>query len=365
MEFFSFLNPVKIQKTPSTYKFSFRAKVITLWIAAAVLALFLFRFSSVLPVFIWAAVTAYLFNPIITFFTEKTRFPRAIWILILYVLLFILTFFILKSVAPLISNEIADLLSGSLDDPRTFLGKIASQGNVSLLGIDINLKHQVILFSSWLKSQIPMQLFPLFFGAVEKMILLLIYLMVTFYLILDSGKFVTLLKRIIPVPYRQEIFDLLENTNITLGAYIRAQVVLIIIMSIASFVVLSVLQIKYAYLLSTGTGILEVIPIAGPILATTIVATVALFQTGTAFGISNGALAVIIVICYFVLRQLEDYFIIPNVVSKFVKVHPVLALFALMVGGSVGGVLGLFLAIPSAAIIMVFSSYIYKKLTED
>ncbi len=365
MEFFDFLSPAKTSRNASTFKFSFRAKIITLWVIIGIVILFLLRFSRILPVFIWAAVTAYLFNPVITFFSEKTKTSKVLWILILYILLSLLVFWALKSLFPLISNEITDLVSGSLDDPNTFLGKIAAQGNVSFLGLDINLKDQVSIFSNWIKVQFPLQVFPIFFSAVEKLVYLLVYFVITFYLILDSEKYIILLKRIIPIPYRQEIFDLLENINLTLGAYIRAQVVLIFIMSVISFIALTILKVKYALILSMTTGILEVIPIAGPIIATIIAAMVALFQVETPFGISNGMLVAVVIATYFGLRQLEDYFVIPNVVSKFVKVHPVVAIFALMVGGTVGGVLGLFLAIPTAAIIIVFSGYLYKKLTEE
>ena len=365
MEFFNFLNPERPQKNPSTFKFSSRAKIITLWVTIAIICLFLARYARILPVFVWAAVTAYLFNPVITFLSKKTKLPRAAWIIILYIFLGILTFWALKAFLPLLSIEMTDLLSGSLDDPNTFLGRIAAQGTISIIGFDINLKDQVIMFSSWLRAQVPAQLFPIFFGAIERMVSLLIFLVVTFYLILDSEKYIILFKRIIPIPYRQEIFDLIENINFTLGAYIRAQVVLIFVMSVASFTALSILKIKYALIVSLATGILEVIPIAGPIIATTIAALVALFQVSTPFGISNAGLALIVIAIYFALRQLEDYFIIPNVVSKFVKVHPVVAIFSLIVGGSIGGVLGLFLAIPTAAIVIVFIGYIYRKLTED
>ncbi|HTY13667.1 MAG TPA: AI-2E family transporter [Candidatus Omnitrophota bacterium] len=365
MEFFDFLSPARTARNASTFKFSFRAKVITLWVVAAIVVLFLLRFSRILPVFVWAAVTAYLFNPIITFFSEKTKTSKVLWILILYILLIGLTFWAVRSLVPLISNEVSDLVSGSLDDPTTFLGRIASQGNISVLGLDISLKDQVALFSNWVKVQFPLQVFPIFFSAVEKLIYLLVYFVITFYLILDAEKYIILLKRIIPFPYRQEIVDLLQNINLTLGAYIRAQVVLIFVMSVISFLALSILRVKYALILSLATGVLEVIPIAGPISATVIAALVALFQVGTPFGISNAALALIVIAVYFGLRQLEDYFVIPNVVSKFVKVHPVVAIFSLMVGGTVGGILGLFLAIPTAAIVMVLSGYIYRKLIED
>ncbi len=365
MRLFNFLRPVQMQNNPSTYKFSLRAKIITLWIIAGIITIFLFRFAHVLPVFIWAAITAYLFNPLISFLTEKTRIPRFLWIIILYVVLGILIFGFVRSFYPLVSNEIFDLVSGSLNEPTTFLGKIASQGNLSLLGIDINFREQVQLFSNWVKTQFPLQALPLFFGAVERFVFLLVFFVVTFYFILESGSYVERFKAIIPHPYRQEISNLLEKINLTLGAYLRAQVILIIIMSAASFIILSILKIKYAVILSLMTGLLEIIPIAGPICATVIVTTVALFQTGTPFGISNASLSIIVIAAYFALRQLEDYFVIPNVVSRFVKVHPVIAVFFLMVGGTIGGVLGLFLAIPTAAILKVFSEYLYLKLIED
>jgi predicted PurR-regulated permease PerM len=365
MELFDFLSPARPKKNQSTFKFSVNAKIITLWIIIVLAIAFLFRFSGALSVFIWAATAAYLFNPVVNYFSEKTRSSRAVWIVVLYVLLGIVVFWAVKALLPLIANELSDLASGSLDDPATFLGLVAAQGRVSFLGFDINLRHQAVMFAGWLRSQFPLHFLPIFFGAVERLVFLLIFLVVTFYLMLDSNKFVVLFKRIIPLPYRQEVSDLLENINLTLGAYIRAQVILIILMSVSSLVVLSVLRVKYAFLLSLATGLLEVIPIAGPIVATLIAAAVALFQAGTPFGLSNAALAGIVIVAYFALRQLEDYFIIPNVVSKFVKVHPVIAIFALIIGGSVGGVLGLFLAIPTASIFLVISGYLYRKLTEE
>jgi len=221
------------------------------------------------------------------------------------------------------------------------------------------------MLAGWVKDQLPMQAIPIFFGAVERLVFVIIYFIITFYFLLESGKYFATFSKLLPAKIRPEIVGLAERINSTLGAYIRAQVVLIIIMSSASFIVLSVLKIKYALILSLATGILEVIPIIGPICATTIVTTVALFQTATPFGISHVLLALLVIGSYFVLRQMEDYFIIPNIASRFVHVHPVIGIFALIVGGSIGGVLGLFLAIPTAAIIKVLLGYLYQKLTEE
>lgn len=365
MAIHKYFPPNTDQNSSSSFKFTFRAKITTLWILGGIIVAFVLYFAHILPVFIWAAITAYIFNPVASFFSDKTRIPRVLSIILLYIFLGILLFWGIKSFAPLLTTEVSDLVNGDLSQPTTVLGRIASLGNVSLFGIDLNLKEQVLVFSNWIKDQLPSQALPIFFGAVGKLVLLLIYFVVTFYLMLESGNYVERLKSIIPSPYRPEISELFKNINSTLGAYIRAQVVLIFIMSAASFIVLYLLKIRYAVILSIATGILEVIPIAGPICATAIASIVALFQVGTPFGISNAYLAILVIISYFALRQLEDYLIIPNIVSKFVSVHPLVAIFSLMVGGAMAGILGLFLAIPAAAVLKVFFEYLYRKLSEE
>ncbi len=350
--------------TPSTYKFSYRAKVVTLWVIAAACVLFLVQFSHLLPVFIWAAVAAYLFNPVITFLSERTRVHRFFFIVLLYILVGLLLFWAAREIVPLISHEIAELNDGSYSNGSTLVGQVAKQKTLSVMGSDIELKGVIHSVSSWVNMQFTSQALPLFFGAVERLVFLLVFFIITFYFLLQAGSYRKAFEDVIPEPYREEISGLIEKINFTLGAYIRAQVVLIIIMSSASFVVLSALKIKYAIILSIMTGVLEVIPIVGPISATVIVASMALLQSTAPYGLSNMVLALLVVIAYFVLRQLEDYFIIPNIAARFVKVHPVLGIFSLLVGGSVGGVLGLFLAIPTAAIIKVLFGYLHNKLVE-
>ena len=364
MKLFSFFSPSDNKPTESTFHFTVKAKVVALWVIIAIGTIFLFRFSKIIPIFIWASVSAYLFNPALSFVTARTRLPRIFWIVVLYLLLGLFLFLAVKAFLPLATNEITDLVNGSLDDPASLLGRIASQGNFSILGFDINVREQVQLFSTWIKTQTPMQALRFFFGAVQTLVFMVIYLIVTFYLLLESDTYLKRIEDLIPHPYKQELSDLFERINSTLGAYIRAQVILIVIMSAASFIVLAALKIKYAFILSLATGILEVIPVAGPILATAIATTVALFQSNVPYGLTNATFALIIIAAYFALRQFEDYFIIPNVVSRFVRVHPLIAIFALLVGGMIGGVLGLFLAIPTAAILKVITKYLYLKLTE-
>ncbi len=364
MKIFDWFSPAVFEEKASTYKFSDKAKVNTLWLMAAVLVLFLLVVSHVLPVFIWAAVAAYLFNPAITFISAKTKTRRSLSIILLYAIVAVIIFFSLKLIVPAISNEISDLASGNYDQTTSIIGRVAAQGQVVIFDIPINMKDLVGNISTWVASQISSEGLTIFFGAVERAILLLVFFVVTFYFLLDSEKYKDDFERMVPQPYRSEIAHLIEKGNMTLGAYIRAQIVLMLIMSIASFIVLSCLRIKYAGVLSIMTGVLEVIPVIGPICATVVVTIVALLQANNALGFSSIMLAVIVAAAYFILRQLEDYFVIPNVAARFVKVNPVVGIFALLVGGGFWGILGLFLAIPTAAIIKVIFGYLHNKIVE-
>jgi hypothetical protein len=133
-------------------------------------------------------------------------------------------------------------------------------------------------------------------------------------------------------------------------------------MSVASFIMLSILSVQYAVIVALATGVLELIPLIGPWAAGAIAVTVALLQDGTPFGWSHLTLAIVVAIGYFALRQMEDAFVIPLVIGRIVHLHPLLVIFVIVVGTSLGGVLGLILAVPIAAVIKILASYFYGKL---
>lgn len=352
------------KKGQTSLTFSKWGSIITLWVIAAFSIVILFLGRQYLGSFLIAGITAYIFNPLISFCASKTKVPRIWWILLLYILLGILLFLVIRGVFPLIKNEIIDLASGSPNQPNTFLGRLSSQGTIQLPGFTIDLKVQVSNFTEWLTNQVLNNTANVLYKVFDTFIHFIIFLMITFYLLLDMEKFIRQTIRIIPQPYRREVWQIGLQINRTLGAYIRGLVVLIIIMSVASFCALQALGVRYALVLSLATGILEAAPLLGPILATILAATVALFQPQVAYGLNNITLVIIVISIYFVLRQLEDYFIIPNVVGQFVHVHPALAIFALILGGHLGGAWGLFLAIPIAATLKVMVSYLYTKSIE-
>jgi hypothetical protein len=139
-------------------------------------------------------------------------------------------------------------------------------------------------------------------------------------------------------------------------------VILVVIMSTASYAALRILDVDYALSIAVATGFLELIPLIGPWTAGTIAVTIALLQDSAPYDWSNATLAIVVGITYFALRQLEDAFVIPLIIGRIVHLHPLLVIFVLVMGTTLGGVLGLIIAVPCAAVIKIVVSFFYAKL---
>jgi len=344
-------------------KFSPAAKSIILTIIALIL-FFILRFSGqIIHPFIWALITTYLFAPLIFFLEARTRIKRIFWILAVYFIIGLILYWALSYVTPIANKEISEMIGTEGLSGSSFLGQFAKIGSSNLLGYEINYREVIPKLQTWLREQISTFAVPVFFGFIERLILISAYLIITFYLLLDGEKYIRFFLLLFPAKYRRELTNVAKDINVTLGAYVRGQVILILIMSTASWLLLTSLKVHYSLVLCMATGILEVVPIIGPIIATTLAALVAFNQPTVAYGLTNIHLTLIVIIGYFVLRQIEDLIVIPNVVGKFIHVHPVVVLFALFVGARIGGVLGIFLALPVSAVLMVLFNYFYPKLT--
>ncbi|MBA3450752.1 MAG: AI-2E family transporter, partial [Chloroflexia bacterium] len=191
---------------------------------------------------------------------------------------------------------------------------------------------------------------------------LFIYLFSSFYLVVYGPRFLQFARDAINRRYHREYDRLMSDVNRTLGAYLRGQAILVIIMSTASYIALRILDIDYALSVAVATGFLELIPLIGPWTAGGIAVTIALFQPTAPFDWSNTTLAIVIGFIYFALRQLEDAFVIPLVIGRFVHLNPFVVLFVLVIGTSVAGPLGLILSVPLAAVLKIVVQFFHAKL---
>jgi predicted PurR-regulated permease PerM len=173
------------------------------------------------------------------------------------------------------------------------------------------------------------------------------------YMLIDGPNFFRYVLRFVPTEHRAHAEYLTIQIHQVLGRYLRGQLLLIVLMSTVTFLILEyAFNLPYALWIGILTGILEIIPVVGPITAGAIAATIGFSQGGA-------TQAAAIVIVYFVLRQLEDQLVMPIVVGRAVHIHPLVTIFAVLVGEKIAGVLGMILAVPIAATIKVVLDYAY------
>jgi predicted PurR-regulated permease PerM len=138
---------------------------------------------------------------------------------------------------------------------------------------------------------------------------------------------------------------LLLDMSKTIAAYIRAQITACLVIGIEVTLGLAIMGVDYAVLLGILAGILEFIPLAGPLIAALIIVSLtAIFSLKT---------AVIAAIFLAVLRIVHDYIVYPRIIGEGIKMPPILVIIAILAGAEVAGLLGIFLSIPVVGLLLV------------
>jgi predicted PurR-regulated permease PerM len=166
-----------------------------------------------------------------------------------------------------------------------------------------------------------------------------------FFLLKDAAGFRRIVLTTLPHRMRLRGHRLFEDMNATLAAYIRAQLIACLLVGSLCGLGFAALGLPYSMLLGVLAGVLEFIPLVGPLLLALIAATVGALHVPM--------LAVWTVTFLAVLRILEDYIVYPRLMGPGVRLHPLAVIVAVLAGAELDGVVGMFLAVPLVAIASV------------
>jgi predicted PurR-regulated permease PerM len=166
-----------------------------------------------------------------------------------------------------------------------------------------------------------------------------------FFLLKDADGFRRSAVSALPHRVRRRGYELLKEVNATLAAYIRAQLLACVLVGTLCGVGFAVLGVPYPVLLGVLAGILEFVPLIGPLVAAVVSALLA--------GLHAPLSALWVCAFLLVLRIVEDYVVYPRLIRHGVHLHPLAVIVAVLAGLELGGVAGVFLAIPAVAIVSV------------
>ena len=177
-----------------------------------------------------------------------------------------------------------------------------------------------------------------------------------FYLLKDREAAVEGFYSLLPADAQCHTRNVIAITNRVLGAYIRAQLTLGLVVGLLVFLGLFALGIKFSVLLAIVAGIFELVPVIGPLLG-------AIPGILVTLATSPGDIAWVVLL-YVVIQLVENALLVPRLQSQAVDIHPAVIMVILVIGSEAAGLFGVILAVPLAAVARDVFKYFYHEWGE-
>ncbi len=173
----------------------------------------------------------------------------------------------------------------------------------------------------------------------------MLIVILSFYLAVQEDGVGKFLKAIVPWKQEKYILGLWERSKTKIGLWMQGQLLLAAIIFVLVYLGLLLLGIENALLLAVLAGVLEIIPIFGPIIAGIPAVLIGFTQGGTSVALMVAGL-------FLIIQQFENQLIYPLVVKKVVGVPPMISILAILIGGELAGFLGVLISVPLATVII-------------
>lgn len=267
----------------------------------------------------------------------KNKIPRILAVIIVYLVMLGFFALVVYAIVPPLAQEI-QLIS---DNSIYYVNKLSTiTNNISTIQFQSqNVLEFISKYLGNISGSILNSITTVFGGAASAVTVMVL----SFYILLEHNSVEKIILAFIPKQHYKKSLQIYEKLNTKLGRWLRGQVLLGFIIGLASYIILTILGIKYALALAILAGMLEIVPIIGPILSGAIAVVIAYFTDASWWTI------VAIIISYIVIQQLEGHFLVPNIMGQAVGLSPVIIIIAIMIGSQLGGIIGAILAIPIAA----------------
>jgi predicted PurR-regulated permease PerM len=346
------------------YDWSFRRVVWATLVLISVLLGFwlLYRFNQVIFNLFIAIVIGTVIRPAVTWLYQR-GLPRMAGVILVYLLLLLLLTGFLLLLFPLISEQSTTIAAAMPDYYQNLRGWLVNNPNQFLVGL-----------SEFLPATLP-NLKPVqqtgqelmasagqvagYLRSLAKVIFLAIVILVlAFYWTLDGPRIIQSFLLLLPQGQRESIRDLFSAMESKVGFYIVGQGILCLVIGIMALLAYSLIGLPNALVLALIAGVLEAVPMIGPLLGAIPAGLVAL-------SIAPDKL-IWVIVATVIIQQLENSLLVPRVMSKAVGVNPFVTLLALFAFSSLFGLAGALMAIPMAAMIqLALNHFVFQTATVE
>lgn len=336
------------------------AKATLVIIGLYLLTQFLFEIRDVLILLFISLFLAAALDSIVDRL-QQHRIPRGVSVIGIYLVFFAVMVILISTLIPLVASQTLELattvgvLISNLTQNQSWLNLPYASNLKELLEQFFASVDQQTLISNLQSGleQVGRQLQNIAgntFGAIKVLFdgvfNALIVMVITFFLIVDEKGFEKFLTSLFPSKHGKYIVEKSRAVKENIGAWLRGQLKLMVLIGFVTFIALWLLGVEYALTLALIAGITELIPVVGPLIA---------MVPALLIGLNDSLSQTLwILVLYVVIQQLEGNLIVPMIMKQAVGLNPIIVIISMLIGFTFLGVLGVIIAVPVATGISIF-----------
>ncbi len=346
--------------------------------AALVVAVVLYMGRHALTPFVVGLLLIYVLDPAVGLVARirigRRTVPRGLAVLLVYIATF---FVVVEGLALLLGPTISELLAYLRDLPRLLAALDSLLAELRNFYTSLELPAPMREFIDRAIADLGQGAGQIDFGSLlpiagivagtaATLFGFLIIPIWAFYILRDRVQLTERLDDVLPPPWRRDTWAVLGIIEKVFGKWIRAQILLGLIVGAATYgglILLGLLVderfLQFAVLLAVIAGLLELLPIIGPIIAMIPTMLVALTTSDPAVAVAA------VLILYIAVQQLENAVLVPKIQGDAVELHPSVVILALIIGGAIAGIPGAILSIPITAAARGIFRYLFHRLDDD
>ncbi|HXI25143.1 MAG TPA: AI-2E family transporter [Pyrinomonadaceae bacterium] len=333
-------------------------RIVVILLAVAAFLWIIYKLTTVLLLLVLSIFFAYLIAPLVDLVQQPLRIrqrvyriPRGLAIGIVYVIVFVGGVIALYLLLPQLAAQFPEFKQQAIAYYKTITGygeRISQYSKEHRMpeGITTALNNTVLGLIAR-GGEMATAAFEHVLGWIIFLPWIVLIPILSFFLLKDADSFRRSALAMLPrgrLRWRGDEF--FQDINSTLAAYIRAQLTACLLVGILCSIGFALIGLPSPLVLGLLAGMLEFVPLVGPLVVAILVAVLAMLHWGL-------GMAVVVLLFLGVLRIVQDYVIYPRIIGQGIHLHPLAVILAILAGAEIAGVAGIFLAIPVIAILTV------------
>ncbi|MDW7650495.1 MAG: AI-2E family transporter [Bacillota bacterium] len=306
-----------------------------------------------------SVILYYLFHPIVAWL-EKYNISRAWSVILIYLgaaLLGVLLLLTIGTTAYRQFIELIDLLPEYIEqitasvaglEDAYFFRRMQENGMIDLTNLAETLSQAILGALPGFRDSMSAA----FSFLANTLLIFALVPIILFYMLKDGDQFYAYIRDRLPGIYKDELADILGEIDRGLASFIKGQVIVAISVGTMSYIGFLIIGIRHPLILALLAGLMNFIPYIGPTIGSVPALLVGM--------VSSTAMTFKVILLIAVIQQIENFFIMPQVMGRKLYVHPLTIIVLLVVVGSLAGLLGLIFAVPTFIILKIVSTHLYE-----